>query len=173
MEEKITNLKKFLWDRKQHLLSVERIAKGKAKTSIQNQLQDVDLIFQYLSSTQTEEEAMEKLKLSLDDQLTPLEELKPRQRENRIADAIIEYVKTIPPGFSKPINAPGISVRTVLTQVYNLKKAGKLPAEIMAISRDGGKRGFIGRMRTAEEARQAELAAVKEEKQVSNRKRSY
>ncbi len=165
MEDKADNLKKFLWERKTHLLNSERIAKGKARDSIGNQLQVVDLIFQFLSSNQTEDEAMEKLKLSLDDQLIPLEELKPRQRENRIAEAIIEYVKTIPPGMSKPINAPGISVRTVLTQIYNLQKKGLLGDDILAISRDGGKRGFIGRAKSGE--------VVQPEKQVTNKKRSW
>ena len=94
---------------------------------------------------------MEKLKLSLDEQLIPLDELKPRQRENKIAEAIIEFVKTIPPGMSKPINAPGVSVRTVLTQVYNLQKKGLLPDDIMAISRNGGKQGFIGRAKAGDD----------------------
>ena len=150
MDDKVSTLKAFLWERKAHLLNSERIAKGKAKESLGNQLQVVDLIFQYISSNETEDKAMEKLKLSLDDQLIPLEELKPRQRENRIAEAVIAFVETIPPGMSKPINAPGISVRTVLTQVYQLKEKGLLPPEIMAISRDGGKRGFIGRAKSGE-----------------------
>lgn len=180
MDDKVDKLKAFLWERKQHLFKIEQFAKGKAKDAIGNQLQDVDLIFQYLSSTQTEEEAMEKLKLSLDDQLIPLEELKPRQRENRIAEAIIEFVKTIPPGLSRPINQPGISVRTVLTQVYALKEKGLLPPEIMAISRDGGKRGFIGRQKTEQPTVESRVTITKGsdqnyEKEVTNQKskRSY
>ncbi len=141
--------KTFLWERKQYLLSGGRVAKGKAKIALDCQVQVIDLVFQYLSSQQTESD-MEKLKLSLDAQATPLEELKPRQRENRIAEAIIEFVETIPPGTAKPINAPGISVRTVLTQVYALKQKGLLPPEIMAISRNGGKQGYIGRAHPGE-----------------------
>lgn len=141
MDEK---LKKFLWERKMSLLNSERLAKGKAKDAIGNQLQVVDLIFQYLSSKQQETD-MENLKLSLDDQLISLDDLKPRQRENKVAKAVIEYVKTIPEGKARPINAPGISVRTVLTQVYALKEKGLIPEEIMAISRNGGKEGYIGR----------------------------
>ena len=164
MDDKVDKLKAFLWERKQKLLDIERLAKGKARDAISNQLQDVDLIFQYLSSNEPEDKAMDKLKLSLDDQLIPLEELKPRQRENRIAEAILAFVETIPPGQSKKIDAPGISVRTVLTQVYQLKEKGLLPPEIMAISRDGGKKGFIGR------AKSGDGEETKTVKEVANQK---
>lgn len=164
----------FLFERKTKLLNMERIAKGKALSAITSQVQVIEAFLWYITTNQNEEN-MEELKLSLDDQLIPLEELKPRQRENRIADAIIKFVEKIPPGYSKPINQPGVSVRTVLTQVYALKEKGLLPPEIMAISRNGGKQGYIGRAKSAEDAERQQKEAEEDgdgesKKEVSNQK---
>ena len=88
---------------------------------------------------------MAKLQLSLDAQATPLDDIKPRQRDNAVAEAIIELVESIPPGGKKQINAPGISPRTVLTTVYDLKRKGILPKSILAITRNNGAEAYVGR----------------------------
>ncbi len=145
-------LKDFLIERKGKLLVSEAIAKGKAKTALTSQLQVIDSILIFLSTKQTEDD-MAKLKLSMDSAAISLDDLKPRARESKVIEAILEFVENLQPGQAKPIDAPGISKRTVLSTVYALKKQGRLPENIIPISRNNGKEAYIGKAKEEDTAK--------------------
>lgn len=89
---------------------------------------------------------MAKLQLSLDKQAKPLSELKPRQENEELTDALIELAASLDPDSYKPINniPDGVKHRSVSAKVYSLREAGKLKPNIKPITR--GKELFLARV---------------------------
>lgn len=136
-------LKEFLIERKFKMLEYERRATKSAKLSINAQLQVFDVILAFLSSNQTEED-MAKLQLTLDKQARPLEELKPRQENADLTEALLELAETLKPNSYKQLNLPAdMKMRSVTAKIYALRKAGKLPDNIKPLTR--GKEVYLAR----------------------------
>lgn len=144
-----TPLQQFLIARKLELLAKEKRAMGAAQLAMAAQIQMTDAILIFLASQQTEED-MTKLRLTLDKQATPVDDIKPRQETEELAEALIELSfeleqqvkeKKFLPHEKKelkyPLNnlPPGTKPKSVTSKIYGLKKAGRLPANIFPTTR--------------------------------------
>jgi len=86
---------------------------------------------------------MASLQLSLEKQARPIDELPTRMHSSEVADALIELAEKLKPGMYVPLNAPNVKPRSVVAKLYALKKKGRLPDNIVPITR--GKEVFIAR----------------------------
>lgn len=129
-------LKEFLIERKQTLLALERRATRQAKTALTAQLQVIDVIFVFLSTKQSEDDMM-KLRLTLDKQASSVEDIKPRQENAELTDALMELAKELEPGKKFALNnlPDGTKPRSVSAKVYALRANGKLPKSIYPATR--------------------------------------
>lgn len=144
-----TPLQQFLIDRKLELLDKEKRATGDAKLVMFAQIQMTDVILMYLTSQQTEED-MAKLRLTLETQATPVDDIKPRQDNQELTEGLIELADELQKQFKEKLkkdpkitalkfplnNLPDdIKPKSVSTKIYALKKQGKLPENIFPTTR--------------------------------------
>jgi predicted HTH transcriptional regulator len=129
-------LKELLIEQKQQALEREARSTGRVKDIMTAQIQVFDIVLMFLHTKQTEED-MTKLKLTLDAQATPIEELAPRRpNDHRLTDAIFDLVKKLKPGTKFPLNNLGdIKAKTISSKIYSLRKKGHLPDNIGPIKR--------------------------------------
>lgn len=137
------DLVQFLAQRKFKLLESERQAKGKAKYVFFAQIQVIDLILTFLSQKETTD--MESLKLALDKQAIPLSEIKRKVRTGGVTDALIKIAEELQPGTGKSLDTSKIKPKSLVAKVYQLKKKGRLPANIRPITVDGGKEVYLAK----------------------------
>lgn len=146
-------LQQYLYGRKLELLEKEKRATGTAQLAMTMQLQVIEGILNFLASKQTEED-MAKLKLTLEKQATPLNDIKPRQENQELTDALIdlstelkrawelevkaaEKEKRQPEELKFPLNAlpEDIKPKSVSSKIYGLRKIRKLPEFIVPKTR--------------------------------------
>jgi hypothetical protein len=132
----MTPLQTFLIDRKKWLLDLERRAPRGAQGAILGQLQMSDAILQFLSTQQTEDD-MAKLKLTLDKQATPIDDIKPRNENEELTEALIELADQLKPGTKFPLNniPPEMKIKSISTKIYQLRKMKKIPFSILPKTR--------------------------------------
>ncbi len=130
------DLIKFLINRKMTLLDSERRANGRAKISLTSQIQVIETILIELNQQNKSEGIdMEKINLALDKQARSLEDLKPRSRNSGLTDAIIELAESLNPGTYRQISTEKVKGKSIIAKIYTLKKTGKLPMNIIPITR--------------------------------------
>ena len=149
-----TDLKHFLIETKFKLLDMERRATSWAKDAITSNIQLVDSILIFLSTKQAEED-MAKLVLTTEKQLRSLEDLKPRQENAELTEAILEVAEKLKPGTYLPLNnlPAEIKLKSVSSKIYGLRDAGKLPISIKPIQR--GRELYLAKL-TDEQAKAEE-----------------
>ncbi len=138
---------KYLIERKDRLVQQERMAIGKAKLSINAQIQVIESILIFVNRNKTNREAtMEELELSLSEAIS-IEEIRSRQRRrsggSSVVQAILRIIKVIPEGKGKLVDVPGYNKRTVASTVHKLSKSGVLPSNITIMTAAGGKEVYV------------------------------
>ncbi len=127
---------KYLIERKDRLVQQERMAIGKAKLSINAQIQVFESILIFVVRNKTNREAtMEELELSLDKEARSLDELKPRRSNNEVTKAIIRLVDSLKPGTFKKVTNEKVKPRSIAAKVYVMKKKGILREDISVVTR--------------------------------------
>ncbi len=138
-----TPLQNFLIERKLKLLDMEKRATGSAASAVLAQIQMADAVLMFLATQQTEED-MTKLRLTLDRQATPVDDIKPRQDTEELAESLIELATELEKEVIRkketlkyPLNnlPANTKLKSVTSKIYGLKKAGKLPASIFPTTR--------------------------------------
>ncbi len=137
-------LREFLTTRKFALLQNDRVAKGAAKQAIIGQLQAIDSMLIFLTTSQ-EAHDMDALKLSLDKQAKPLEDLAPRTRSSGLTEALTELVSSLKPGTYRQIDTREVKPKSIVAKVYALKKTGVLPKDVYPVTRKGGAEVYIAK----------------------------
>lgn len=148
-----TPFQQFLIDRKIELLDREKRATGIAKDAMTMQIQVFDVILQYLASQQTEAD-MGKLQLTLETQAMPVDQMKPRQENAELTEALIELSEKLKKAWDKevqtarekkrnpqdvqfPLNSLPAEIKphSVATKIYDLRKKLKVPANMLPATR--------------------------------------
>jgi len=148
-----TPLQQFLIARKMDLLTREKQAIGNAVEAIRMQIAIFDTILMYLASQQTEAD-MGKLELTLNSQIISVSDLKPRQDNAELTEALISVAdrlkkvweekakdalkkKQSPEDIAQVLDnlPPEVKPHSVATKIYDLRKKLKVPANIVPATR--------------------------------------
>lgn len=80
---------------------------------------------------------MAKLQLTLDKQATSLDDIKPRQDNEELTEALIELAEKLKPGTKFPLNnlPDDMKPKSVSSKIYGLRKLGKLDKSIRPVTR--------------------------------------
>ncbi len=124
-------LKEFLIEEKQKWLQMERASLGVVKDVMAAQIRMADAILIFLASQQTEAD-MAKLRLTLERRPLSLEDLKPREENKELTEALVELAAELRPGEEYPLNSlpVGTNPKSVSAKIYALRADGKIPQNI-------------------------------------------
>lgn len=146
-------LQQFIFKLKMETLDKEKRATGYARDIMTMQVGVCDAFLRFLASQQTEDD-MGKLQLTLESQAMPVDQIKPRQENAELTEALIELSGKLKEAWEKeaekarkekrhpedvqfPLNnlPAEIKPHSVATKIYDLRKKIKVPANMLPATR--------------------------------------
>jgi len=127
-------LREFLFAQKTRALDGEKRSKGRLHERFADQIQILDSILIFITSAM-EEHDMAGLKLRLESTPIPTGELKKKSRDGEeLRQAIIEFAKQVPKGFSQRVlGLDGIKPDSLASKIWAMRERGVLPAHIVPL----------------------------------------